>query len=136
MNDDKSVADEDSNLSSNDLECSEDPEVVMEKLEEADTVPGLFDYIKKHEIEVDKVLKASRNNAELDQRDIRLINDLSSLTTDDLMEFIVNIQNRSFTLAKEEATQYARGRILGILNSGKINNESMIDEMKNGANIY
>lgn len=39
-----------SNLSVDDLKCSEDPEVIMEKLEESEMIPGLFDFIKKHEV--------------------------------------------------------------------------------------
>lgn len=58
------------------------------------------------------------------------------MTPEDLMEFIVSIQNRSFQLAKEEATQYARGRILGIVNNGIVDKERMLEDMKQGANIY
>uniref|UniRef100_A0A0N5BSQ3 FliG_C domain-containing protein n=1 Tax=Strongyloides papillosus TaxID=174720 RepID=A0A0N5BSQ3_STREA len=130
------VEDEQSNLSVSDLKCSEDPEVVMEKLEESEMVPGLFDFIKKHEIELDKIYRSFKSSTELDNGDVKLINDLSNLTPDDLMEFIVNIQNRSFQLAKEEATQYARGRILGIIDNGLVDKERMLEDMKQGANIY
>uniref|UniRef100_A0AAF5D5G6 Uncharacterized protein n=1 Tax=Strongyloides stercoralis TaxID=6248 RepID=A0AAF5D5G6_STRER len=127
---------EQSNLSVSELKCSEDPEVIMEKLEESEMIPGLFDFIKKHEIEVDKIYRSFKSFTELDNGDVKLINDLGNLSPEDLMEFIVSIQNRSFQLAKEEATQYARGRILGIVNNGLVDKERMLQDMKQGANIY
>uniref|UniRef100_A0A0K0EDQ6 Phosphoprotein n=1 Tax=Strongyloides stercoralis TaxID=6248 RepID=A0A0K0EDQ6_STRER len=69
---------EQSNLSVSELKCSEDPEVIMEKLEESEMIPGLFDFIKKHEIEVDKIYRSFKSFTELDNGDVKLINDLVS----------------------------------------------------------
>ncbi|GMS88554.1 hypothetical protein PENTCL1PPCAC_10729, partial [Pristionchus entomophagus] len=51
---------------------------------------------------------------EMDQDDVRLVNDLGRLSADQLMEYVKNLQNNAFVLGVEEKKQFAKGKFLKI----------------------
>ncbi|GMT18842.1 hypothetical protein PFISCL1PPCAC_10139, partial [Pristionchus fissidentatus] len=74
-------------------------------------VPGL---VEKNR---DNGLSSSRPHkfkTEMDQDDVRLVNDLGRLSADQLMEYVKNLQNNAFILGVEEKKQFAKGKFLKI----------------------
>jgi len=61
-----------------------------------------------------KEKEGARFRTELDEDDLKLIDELGQLSADKLMEYIRTLRNTSAFLGQEEAAQFARARCLNI----------------------
>ncbi|XP_011662533.2 protein lin-52 homolog [Strongylocentrotus purpuratus] len=59
--------------------------------------------------------------ADLEQNDIDMLNELGSLTTSNLMEKVKGLQNLAYQLGLEEAREMTRGKFLDVLSGSNKN---------------
>ena len=52
---------------------------------------------------------------ELDQEDVKLVNELGHLLADKLMEYVRSLQTTALALGEDEAAQFTRAKMLKIL---------------------
>uniref|UniRef100_A0AC35TP24 E1_dh domain-containing protein n=1 Tax=Rhabditophanes sp. KR3021 TaxID=114890 RepID=A0AC35TP24_9BILA len=101
-------------MDANSLICSEIPDERMEMDLCSDPVSGAKHFIKQIESNKESTANEIRLLAELTTEEAKLANELGQLTTNELLEFVRNLQNRALQLSKDEAFQFARGHVLGI----------------------
>uniref|UniRef100_A0AC35GKZ9 Uncharacterized protein n=1 Tax=Panagrolaimus sp. PS1159 TaxID=55785 RepID=A0AC35GKZ9_9BILA len=91
------------------LECEENLGRCASPNEFPEYVPGAWDEVRQHK-SIAPGKSAMRFRTELDSGDVKLVNELGQLTVDNLLDYMKNLQNNAFLLAKE----FQRAKCLGI----------------------
>ncbi|KAF8357968.1 lin-52, partial [Pristionchus pacificus] len=78
-----------------------------------EAVPGLVEKNRDNGLQL-STPRPHKFKTEMDQDDVRLVNDLGRLSADQLMEYVKNLQNNAFILGVEEKKQFAKGKFLKI----------------------
>ncbi|XP_071801104.1 protein lin-52 homolog [Asterias amurensis] len=82
-------------------------------------IPGVSDFAPmKSPLGNTQTAEAQPWEADLEQNDIDMLNELGSLTTANLMEKVKGLQNLAYQLGLEESREMTRGKFLNILVNG------------------
>jgi len=98
------------------LLCNKSESVVDRESPELwpEQIPGLTDYISSSPIKLESEAKIFNQNS-LNKDDLDLLQELGSLTSNQLMERVKDLQCLAYKLGAEEARQMTRGKLLNVL---------------------